>query len=187
MNRVNSARWAVVPADGRCCPSRARGFTLLEIITVVLIIGIVLSFASLSVKQNDDHRVRDEVERIQHLMRLVSEEAVLQGRELALQIQRTGYQFVTLEGDKWQPVTDDKLLRQREFPELFTLELSLWGKPMNLDDKDKPARIMLLSSGEITPFQLLFKMDNGEIYQLQGDIAGKVALYAPGEAPGETL
>ena len=167
--------------------ARSRGFTLLEVMTVVFIIGVILTFASLSIGQNEDHRVRDEAERIQHLLQLVSEEAVLQGKELALQLNRQGYQFVTLEGDKWQPVTDDKLLRQREFPELFTLELSLWGKPMNLDDKDKPVRILLLSSGEITPFQLLFKMDNGEIYQLQGNLAGKLMLYAPGEAPEEAL
>jgi general secretion pathway protein H len=162
-----------------------KGFTLLEVMTVVFIIGVILTFASLSIEQNEDHRVRDEAERIQHLLQLVSEEAVLQGRELALQLNRQGYQFVSLEGDKWQPVADDKLLRQREFPELFTLELSLWGKPMNLEDKDKPARILLLSSGEITPFQLLFKMDNGETYQLQGNLTGKLALYAPGEAPEE--
>lgn len=165
--------------------SQMQGFTLLEVITVVIIIGIVISFATLSVSQNDDHRARDEVERIQHLMQLVSEQAVLQGKEYALQINRDGYQFVTLDGDEWKPVTDDSLLRQREFPPLFTLDLSLWGKDMNLDDKDKPARIMLLSSGELTPFHLYFKMDNDQTYQLRGELTGKLSFYAPGDTPPE--
>lgn len=165
---------------------RARGFTLLEVLTVVIIIGVIITFATLSVSQNEDHRVRDEVERIQHLMQLVSEEAVLDGKELAIQINNDGYHFVTLDGDKWKAVTGDNVLRQREFPPLFTLELTLWGKDMSLNDKDKPARIMLLSSGEITPFHLKFKMDNGEVYQLQGTLAGKLTLYAPGEEPEES-
>ena len=176
----------LMPPSGRLSYYHTQGFTLLEVITVVIIIGVIISFASLSVSQNDDHRVRDEVERIQHLLQLVSEEAVLQGKELALQINRNGYEFVSLEGDKWLPVTEDKVLRKREFPDLFTLELSLWGKSMNLEDKDKPSRIMLLSSGEITPFLLLFKMDNGETYQLKGDLTGKLKLYTPGESPEET-
>jgi len=181
-----SYKRACVSCTGLNHYHRSRGFTLLEVITVVIIIGVVISFATLSVSQSDDHRVRDEVERIQHLLQLGSEEAVLNGKELALQINREGYLFVTLEGDNWKPVENDDVLRQRKFPPLFTLDLSLWGKDMNLNDKDKPARIMLLSSGEITPFQLVFKMDNGEVYQLHGNLVGKLTLYAPGEAPDES-
>ena len=160
----------------------SQGFTLLEVITVVFIIGVIISFAGLSVSQNEDHRVKDEAERMLNLLRLGSEEAVLQSRELAMQISKEGYLFVTLEGDKWVPLTEDKMFRQREFPDLFTIELEMWRKQMNLDD-DKFQRIKMLSSGEMDPFKLLLKTDKGGNYTLTGDLTGQLALYPPGENP----
>lgn len=165
-------------------PKSVRGFTLLEVVTVVFIIGIVISFAGLSVSQNEDHRVRDEAERMLHLLRLGSEEAVLQGRELAMQISKAGYLFVKLEGDKWVPLEDDKLFRKREFPDLFTIELEMWRKQMNLDE-DKFQRIKMLSSGEMDPFVLLLKLESGEVYTLKGDLTGQLAMYPPGQNPDE--
>jgi general secretion pathway protein H len=166
----------------RATSATSRGFTLLEVITVVFIIGVIVSFAGLSVSQNQDHRVRDEAERIVHLLRLGSEEAVLQGRELAMQISKEGYLFVTLEGEKWVPLEGDNLFRKREFPDLFTIELEMWRKKMNLDD-DKFQRIKMLSSGEMDPFVLLLKLEEGGFYTLTGDLTGQLEMYPPGQGP----
>lgn len=161
-----------------------RGFTLIEIITVVFIIGVIISFASLSVSTNEDQRVHQEAERIQQLLRLSSEEAVLHGRELAMQISQKGYLFVELDSEgKWLPVTDDKMFRQREFPELFTIELKMWGKMMNLEEADKFQNIKTLSSGEMDPFTLWLRMENGEAYAIKGDLVGQTSVFAPGENP----
>lgn len=155
---------------------RESGFTLLEILAVVLIIGIIASFASLSINQNTSRVVEDEAKRLQGLLRIASEEAVLKGQELALQFRQKSYAFVKLVDQKWQPVTDDKLLRERSIAEGIELELILEGVAMNLDDEAQAPRILLLSSGELTPFELFLGSRDGDQYVLRGSLDGKLEM-----------
>jgi general secretion pathway protein H len=156
---------------------RQAGFTLLELLVVMLIIGIIISFASLSIGQNTSRVVQDEAERLQGLLRMASEEAVLQGRELALEFSRDGYRFLELnsKGD-WLPIEQDKLFRERPLPPVVHLHLLVEGVVANFDDKEHPPRILALSSGELTPFELELSIDDGESYQLQGQVDGKLQL-----------
>lgn len=155
---------------------RAAGFTLLELMAVILIIGIIVSFASLSIGQNSSRIVQEEVERLHGLIQLAGEEAVLQGREIALEFDRDRYQFLELGGDGWQPIEEDKMFRKRPLPETVELELTLEGVETNFEDKQKLPRIFILSSGELTPFNLILSIDEGEKYSLQGEFNGKLIL-----------
>lgn len=155
---------------------RAAGFTLLELMAVILIIGIIVSFASLSIGQNSSRIVQEEVERLHGLIQLAGEEAVLQGREIALEFDRDRYQFLELGGDSWQPIEEDKMFRKRPLPETVELELTLEGVETNFEDKQKLPRIFILSSGELTPFNLILSIDEGEKYSLQGEFNGKLIL-----------
>jgi len=101
------------------------GFTLLELLAVIVIIGIIISFASLSIGQNSSRIVQDEAERLHGLIQLAGEEAVLQGRELALEFDHDRYRFLELGKEDWQPVEEDDLLRERPLPEAVELELFL--------------------------------------------------------------
>lgn len=157
-------------------PSSEGGFTLLELLAVIFIIGIIISIASISIGQNSSRIVQDEVERLHGLIQLASEEAVLQGRELALEFNRDRYQFLELGVADWQPVTEDKMFRERELPGDVQLELILEGIETSFDDKKNLPRIFILSSGELTPFELTLKTDEGEEYALQGFINGKLVL-----------
>lgn len=153
-----------------------RGFTLLEVLAVVLIIGIIISFASLSIGQNSSRVVQDEVERLHGLIRLAGEEAVLQGRELALEFDRDSYRFLELGVKDWQPVQEDPMLRERPLPEAIEFELLLEGVETSFEDKKNLPKIFILSSGELTPFEMTLKTDEGEEYLLQGLINGKLIL-----------
>ncbi len=159
-----------------------RGFTLLELLVVLLIIGIIVSFATLSVGQHASRTLQDEAERIHSLLRLAGEEAVLQGRELAMQFNPEGYLFVTLEGADWIAVKEDRLLRERELPPDLTLSLLLEDVEMDLHDSENPPRVFVLSSGEMTPFVLELGNLEGEAYTLQGNFTGKLTLARTGEA-----
>jgi len=158
------------------------GFTLLELLVVILVIGIIVSFASLSIGQHASRSLRDEAERIHSLLRLAGEEAVLQGRELAMEFNSRGYLFVTLEGGEWLPVEEDRLFRERELPDDLHIKLTLEGVEVDLLDSENPPRILLLSSGEVTPFDLEIGNLEGEAYTLQGDFTGKLTLAKTGEA-----
>ncbi len=152
------------------------GFTLLELLMVILIIGISISIANLSFNQNTSRLVQDEVERLHGLIQLASEEAILQGRELALEFDRDRYQFLELGKEGWQPVAEDPMLRERDLPEAVELALTLEGAEANFEDKKKLPRIFILSSGELTPFKMTLKTDEGEEYSLQGQINGKLIV-----------
>ena len=156
--------------------SPSQGFTLLELLAVVLIIGVIISFAGLSVGQHSSRTLQDEAQRLHALLRLSAEEAVLQGRELALEFGRGEYHFVALTDQGWQPVSDDRMLVSRELPPNLELELVLEGVPTELGDEETPARILVLSSGEMTPFLLNIGMDDEEPYTLEGDLTGRLEL-----------
>lgn len=153
-----------------------RGFTLLELLMVILIIGITISIANLSFSQNTSRLVQDEVERLHGLIQLAGEEAVLQGRELALEFDHDRYRFLELGKEGWQAVKEDPMLRERPLPEAVRLSLMLEGSEASFEDKKKLPRIFILSSGELTPFELTLKTDEGEAYSLQGLINGKLIV-----------
>ena len=160
--------------------STSNGFTLFEIIVVVFIIGIIVSFASLSVGQHGDRYVEDEAKRLHHLIRLATEEAVLRSQELSLILSSSGYNFATLQGPKWEPIVDDPFFREREFSEIVTVKLVVDELEVNLSDSEKPAQIYLLSSGELTPpFTLTLKGESEVVYRITGNFTGQVEYQPP--------
>lgn len=76
--------------------SQASGFTLLEILVVVAIVGIFIGVVTLSTDLvSFDRQMEREARRIESLIRLASEEALLQSQDLGLQFHTDGYSFVT--------------------------------------------------------------------------------------------
>ncbi len=157
--------------------NRQCGFTLLELLVVVVIVSILFTYTTLAIRSSSpEERIQEEAFRMQRLVQLALEESILRGEEYGIEIQLNGYRFLHLYRNRWQPLEQDKLLRARELPLDMELELELEktavtiepaGKPMseqmlNLDsdpDEDTEDRkktrikpqIYLLSSGEITP------------------------------------
>lgn len=171
----------------RRCPRPPRGFTLLEMLVVLLIIGVLISFAVLSVNRADN-TVEEEAQRLAALIHLGGQEAVLQGRELAIEFGGDGYDFLSFDGTQWQPLEDDELLRARTLPFDIVIELRMEGDQVTLAEeqetesgnKKTPPRIFLLSSGEMSPFELtLRKAAESEGYRLIGGSRGQLRLDGP--------
>lgn len=164
------------------CPislNRTRGFTLFEIIVVVFIIGVIVTFGSLSISQHSERYVEDEAKRIHHLVRLATEEAVLTAQEMSLLVNNEGYSFALLAGPKWEPIEDDKFFRSREFPENLSIKMLVYDQEVNLNDSEKPVQIYLLSSGEVTPFKIILKGESDAEYTVTGSLTGEIAFQQP--------
>ena len=163
-------------------PSRiihSRGFTLFEIIVVVFIIGVIVTFASLSIGQHSDRYTEDEAKRLHHLLRLATEEAIFRGQELSLLITDKGYSFASLVGPQWEPVTDDPFFRSREFPETVKVSMTVYEQEVNLGDSEKPVQVYILSSGEVTPFTISLTGESNVVYTITGNLTGQIEYQQP--------
>ena len=109
--------------------------------------------------QNSDQLAQEEAQRLVALIELAREEAIIHNREIAVSFGRDGYRFLLLEGEKWQPISTDELLRPRELPPSLELQLNLEGDPPGIGKADEAntPHLFLLSSGESTPFEVTIK------------------------------
>jgi len=142
---------------------RGRGFTLLEILVVLVIIGILTSLAMLRIGDRRNDQANEESRRLFALIDLARQEAILEAREYGLGLWRGHYQFYELneETATWQPLTGDTHLRPRALPETIDLSLEIDNQVVILDAKppEKP-QILILSSGETTAFRLTLERED---------------------------
>jgi general secretion pathway protein H len=155
-------------------PARAAGgFTLLEILVVLVIIGVIITMATLSIGVlGSDPQSEDEARRFWAVLRQAREEAELQAIDLAIFVGATDYEFLRFDTrrNQWQPMVDDKLYAQRTLPEGLRFRLWMEGREIvlkpGLPDRSKkdegekwPPQLTVLSSGDVVPFELQIERD----------------------------
>jgi general secretion pathway protein H len=175
--------------------TRPAGFTLLEIMVVMVLIGIIASFAVVQIPSNDpSERVYTQARRLVAVLRQQWETAILLGQQRGLHFQASGYRVLLLNPNskKWQVPTDPNGRVHYELNEAIDLQLSIEGRPVAVasnaasDDNALP-QIMFLSSGEATEFQLVISQQATSdtaartAYRLQGSVSGQfdMAVFKP--------
>jgi general secretion pathway protein H len=89
--------------------ARAGGFTLLEMLVVLLIAGILVSLASLSLSRNPRTDLNEEAQRLALLFESAGDEAQVRARPIAWQPVEGGFRFDVRTEDGWRPLRDDLL------------------------------------------------------------------------------
>jgi general secretion pathway protein H len=114
------------------------GFTLLEILVVVVIIGIITTMAMISINVlGRDRQLDEEAARLQAVLLQVRDEAMLEGRDVGLRLDAHGYDFLRYDAryERWQPVMSDLLLRERTLPDGIEARLTLESRLVQLETR----------------------------------------------------
>jgi general secretion pathway protein H len=94
---------------------RERGFTLIELLVVMVIMGVMLGMATLSVAPSRQQSIQQEAQRVALLLQLARDEAIVRNRQIAFEATADSYRFLVRNERQWDPITNDDLLREREF------------------------------------------------------------------------
>ena len=156
---------------------RASGFTLLELMVVVAIIGIFVGVTVLSTDiVSFDRQLDQQADRLGTLVDLATDEALLQTMDFGILISEDSYHFFVFDYDveDWVPY-DRRPFAAHDLPPDMLLSLTLddrevilepadelmpeqWSVPPTEEELERmpDPQIVALSSGEVTPFRIQF-------------------------------
>lgn len=119
-------------ADGRRSP--CRGFTLVELLIALVLIGVMTGMAMLAMG-NDGRagRQANEARRLSTLLQMAELEAELQGRALGLELFTHSYRFLALNASGWVDYHDDDLFRAHALDTGLKLSLRIDGDERTLN------------------------------------------------------
>ncbi|OUR61829.1 type II secretion system protein GspH [Colwellia sp. 39_35_sub15_T18] len=175
--------------------TKTKGFTLLEVLVVIALIGLIVSVVqfSFSGKRPED-TLKDVSFRFAGVFENAANYGLLNNVELGLFIKDNSYQFLGYDGVKWSEIAQQEWLSVQELPEGVELTLTLDDLPieepilfdsavfteqsneyLSFDDIEAKKeqqitpQVYILSGGDITPFSLTFHFN--EQTALSDDLA----------------
>ncbi len=174
---------------------KEHGFTLIEILVVVIIIATISGIALMSMNLiSDDRELDTERKRLATLIEVAQDEAMMQGREFGLEMMTSTYRFVEFDPftSQWSEVPGDDIFRLRKLPEGMEFELYVEDKRVVLENDPKEFKdpddagmslaketyaphVFVFSSGESTSYEIRLKRPlNDQQLVMRGNILGDI-------------
>lgn len=168
----------------------SQGFTLIEILAVIIIIGLITSIVSLNVDRGDDDTgPRKEAQTLRQALDFVSDFSVLNGEIVGMFVEpktvegslgrQWCYHWQRFRSERWEDMPKDTL-SEHCMAETIQLDLLVEGK-LVLYDEDlevQPPVLVWSPSGESTPIEITL-YENGSssekkviVVGMMGEIAG---------------
>jgi general secretion pathway protein H len=137
--------------------SKNNGFTLIEILIVIVIIGITVGFALISFGDfGGSKKILFAAEQIQNMLRLAQQQAIMGSSTLGFRINSKSYQLLQFETtNQWRPISTSGPFKIHYLPSDMVITLHT-----TLKNNKKDPEIIINSLGEISPFKLTFGTAN---------------------------
>ena len=154
------------------------GFTLLEIMVVLALVGIIASFALLRLPvAGGEARLDQELQRLSRFIALQRDAAILLGEPRGIRFGDSGYTALrSPESGRWESLPGDSA--EHRLPSGLALELQLEGRPVSLTRPDGPPHLRFWPTGETSAFQLELHAGSGVGMSLNGDLLGGLTRTA---------
>lgn len=144
---------------------RDTGFTLIEIMVVLVVVGLLAVIAVVNLGSGGQRQeLENDIRELFLLMQTASEDAIFNNQELGLRVTDEGYQFLALDPveETWEPLSE-RLFEPRQWSDAVVVTLDvdtelpgLATGDSNSEDETIQPDIVFFSSGETTPFELIF-------------------------------
>ncbi|MCG9732115.1 type II secretion system minor pseudopilin GspH [Shewanella sp. Isolate13] len=181
--------------------ARQTGFTLMEVLLVVLLMGLAATAVTLGMGGASKEKALERTaQQFMMATEMVLDETVLSGHFVGIVIEDTSYKFVYYDEGKWKPLEQDRLLAERQMEPGVEMVLVLDGLPLVQEDEEQDSwfdeplieksaeekkkfpepQIMLFPSGEMSAFELSF-VSKDEMQQdieviVFGDALGRLRM-----------
>jgi general secretion pathway protein H len=142
------------------------GFTLIEVLVVMLIIGLVITGAVLALGTTGrDTELERERDRLVALVAYARERGTMLTLEYGLHCTLQSYVFSVYDARpaQWAPDISDDVLRERNLPAGLTLRLTVEGHEIVLEDKTRRAKSALRDDSKTTYTPQVLLFSNGDL------------------------
>ncbi|WP_338861184.1 GspH/FimT family pseudopilin [Mycetohabitans rhizoxinica] len=151
------ARRAAACGAGRVQPCRGAravaGFTLLEMLVVLVIAGILISMATLTTTRNPRTALNEQAQRLALLFESAGDEAQVRSQPIAWVPVAGGYRFEARTADGWRALRDDLLASRRWDTEVTGVAIRYPGSDetvsrivFGVESIDTPVEVTLYSA-----------------------------------------
>jgi general secretion pathway protein H len=152
------------------------GFSLIELLVVIVILGVVAVAATLAIGgAGGERQVERDAERLAALVGYACEQAEIAGRAIGVSLDRRGYRFSVADHVDWKRSTDGEL-RPRKWSVPADADLTRDGQRVAIGDAapEKP-QLVCFPSGELTAFRLDLGLAGSTTrYRIEGRPDGRV-------------
>ncbi len=135
------------------------GFTLLELLVVLVIVGITLGLISFKAMPDDHQALQNDAQRIALLLQVARDEAIVRNHPIAFEAESDRYRFLIHDENAWQTLNSDELLREREFKKL---PVTFSSSPPSFA-LAKPVRIVFGREPVDKPFDLTLSIGEAHV------------------------
>lgn len=182
-----------------------KGFTLIEVMVVVALIGIIVSLVQFTFfGERPEDILKKSSQQFAAIFEAASDYGLLNNVELGLIVKKDSYQFLGYDGTKWTEIPEQDWVAIQQLPPEVELSLELDDLPLEepqlfnsdvykeqdeedftlLSKEEQEQKIIpqvyILSGGDITPFSLTFSFsDEASLLNDTEELAYRVtALYS---------